>query len=95
MKTCPVCGSVIFDDMDTCFGCMHRFQGDEPARSDPAERSVGSEMRSGDASAARTSALGEAPQSSRGEQADLFGEFLVEFERFLGGFLVDRKVKVE
>lgn len=95
MKTCPVCGSAIFDDMGMCFGCMHRFEGDEPARSDPAERSAGSKMCSGDAAAMRTSASGKTPQSPRGEQADLFGEFLVEFERFLGGFLVDRKIKIE
>lgn len=25
MKTCPVCKSRLFDDMDTCYGCMYRF----------------------------------------------------------------------
>ena len=25
MKACPICGSLTFDDSDTCFGCMHRF----------------------------------------------------------------------
>lgn len=25
MKTCPCCSSVTFDDMDTCFVCMHKF----------------------------------------------------------------------
>ena len=31
MKTCPTCGSVCFDDMDTCFDCLHRFdQESEP-----------------------------------------------------------------
>lgn len=25
MKTCPVCGARCFDDMDVCYGCMHRF----------------------------------------------------------------------
>lgn len=28
MKTCPVCAATCFDDMDVCFGCMHRFGGD-------------------------------------------------------------------
>lgn len=28
MKTCPVCNSTCFDDIDTCFGCMHRFEDD-------------------------------------------------------------------
>lgn len=25
MKICPICNARCFDDMDTCFGCMHRF----------------------------------------------------------------------
>lgn len=25
MKVCPVCKSRCFDDMDTCYGCMHNF----------------------------------------------------------------------
>lgn len=25
MKQCPVCKSQCFDDMDVCYGCMHRF----------------------------------------------------------------------
>lgn len=25
MKTCPICKSTSFDDMEICFGCMHRF----------------------------------------------------------------------
>lgn len=25
MKTCPVCAARCFDDMETCYGCMHRF----------------------------------------------------------------------
>lgn len=25
MKTCPVCGARCFDDMEVCYGCMHRF----------------------------------------------------------------------
>lgn len=30
MKTCPVCKARLFEDMDTCYGCMHRFDEDEP-----------------------------------------------------------------
>lgn len=26
MKTCPVCGAHAFDDAETCFGCLHRFE---------------------------------------------------------------------
>ncbi len=29
MKTCPCCNSRTFDDMDTCYVCMHRFPVDE------------------------------------------------------------------
>lgn len=25
MKKCPVCKTAVFDDMDVCYGCMHRF----------------------------------------------------------------------
>lgn len=25
MKTCPVCKASCFDDMETCFGCLHDF----------------------------------------------------------------------
>ena len=28
-KTCPVCNAAVFADMDTCFNCMHRFEGKE------------------------------------------------------------------
>ena len=28
-KTCPICGSVCFIDMDVCFGCLHHFEDDE------------------------------------------------------------------
>lgn len=38
MKTCPVCQATCFDDMETCFGCLHRF--DAPSHQDgraPAE----------------------------------------------------------
>lgn len=36
MKVCPTCMSKLFDDMDTCFGCMYRF-GSEPEREREAE----------------------------------------------------------
>lgn len=31
MKTCPICKARCFDDMETCYGCMHRFADDEAA----------------------------------------------------------------
>lgn len=36
MKICPTCKSKLFDDMDTCFGCMYRF-GTDPEREREAE----------------------------------------------------------
>lgn len=29
MKVCPVCKSRCFDDMDICYGCMHKFKNRE------------------------------------------------------------------
>jgi hypothetical protein len=26
MKTCPICKARCFDDMELCYGCMHRFE---------------------------------------------------------------------
>ncbi len=31
MKTCPFCHSGAFDDAQICYGCLHRFTGEEPA----------------------------------------------------------------
>ncbi|MGN0301807.1 MAG: hypothetical protein ACI4BI_02920 [Anaerotardibacter sp.] len=29
MKECPICRELCFDDMEICFGCLHRFSSDE------------------------------------------------------------------
>lgn len=34
-KTCPVCGSVCFADMDTCFGCLHHFTDADATKTTP------------------------------------------------------------
>ncbi len=39
MKTCPVCKARLFEDMDTCYGCMHRFDEDEPMHAEVKSRS--------------------------------------------------------
>ena len=31
MKTCPTCNAVCFDDMATCYGCLHAFTSDDVA----------------------------------------------------------------
>jgi hypothetical protein len=38
MKTCPFCQSLTFDDMEVCYGCMHRFE--PPANNVNASASV-------------------------------------------------------
>lgn len=43
MKTCPVCHGKVFDDMDTCFGCLHSFAGDEGMRE--ADRPIAPETK--------------------------------------------------
>jgi len=29
MKICPVCNALSFDDMDTCFACLHHFSSEQ------------------------------------------------------------------
>lgn len=31
MKSCPVCEATTFDDMEICYGCLHRFGEDGSA----------------------------------------------------------------
>lgn len=30
VKQCPICGASAFDDARVCYGCLHRFDSDEP-----------------------------------------------------------------
>ena len=30
-KVCPQCGAKVFSDMDTCFGCLYRFDDKQPS----------------------------------------------------------------
>ena len=39
MKTCPVCRTMLFDDMDTCYGCMYRF-GSNVALEEKVKREI-------------------------------------------------------
>lgn len=34
-KTCPICGSVCFADMDMCFGCLHHFTDADATKTTP------------------------------------------------------------
>ena len=39
MKNCPVCKGRVFDDMDTCYNCLHHFEEDnfEQDRNQPRQ----------------------------------------------------------
>lgn len=41
MKTCPICKARCFDDMEICYGCMHRFEEAPEDRGAPLEDVVG------------------------------------------------------
>lgn len=41
MKVCPRCGSLVFDDLDTCYGCMYRFKAPALARPDAPMHGAG------------------------------------------------------
>ncbi len=47
MKTCPCCNSRTFDDMDTCFVCMHRFADSQNSSTAPAAISSLGEVAEG------------------------------------------------
>ncbi len=90
MKRCPVCKATLFDDMDTCYGCMYRFgskpeweqemqKGARACAQKPLESGEGVERR--------------APFAP-GNEGCLLGDFLVQLHRFLGDFLVDAGVKL-
>ena len=41
MKECPVCSAVTFDDMDICYGCLHRFSGADAIAASATARGKG------------------------------------------------------
>ncbi len=56
MKTCPVCNAKAFDDMDVCYGCLHRFDGKKPfASSKDAESSLNDDVKGAEERVARSS----------------------------------------
>lgn len=82
LKTCPVCRTNVFDDMDVCFNCMYRFGSNEKleealARESPSDMTTGPPRGM--------------CETARGDKC-LFGEFLVEFDRFLGRFIGDHLI---
>ena len=109
IKKCPVCKTTLFDDMDTCYGCMYKF-GSSPEleasagmaamASAPVEAvadtaSITQAASTATASPATTAVL-DVPifSASSAESGCLFNKFLVEFYGFLGDFIADGKVNV-
>ena len=80
MKTCPVCKSHVFDDMDVCYGCMHRFEGDGPAAQEEGDAGLpqvaaiefpqaGVPLQPEVANRPRASALPLQPEAAEAQQA--------------------------
>lgn len=44
-KTCPRCGSMLYSDMDVCFGCLHSLSQDGAVRGEPERTSALSRKR--------------------------------------------------
>lgn len=64
MKTCPVCAAKAFDDVEVCYGCLHRFEeGETRARSAArsAERQNDMSCDAAEKSAAATAEQAAAP----------------------------------
>ncbi|ANE21975.1 hypothetical protein AAY81_01015 [Denitrobacterium detoxificans] len=47
MKTCPVCQATCFDDMDVCYGCMHRFPTASLGKENPSSKKAAGSGSSG------------------------------------------------
>ncbi len=39
MKTCPTCHSAVFEDMDLCYACLHRFKANPSSASEGLDES--------------------------------------------------------
>lgn len=93
MKTCPVCKTTLFDDMDTCYGCMYRFgsnraledklrleAGDQEApREDGAQSEVTLRLEHEGASGEDKCMRSDAPAACRQENSDM-REWVVRLE---------------
>lgn len=96
----------MFSDIDYCFECMTDLSDYKRASKDLEQiQNIGDMQILNYPDSAGVISIGltketaekEAISSSAGKNSDdiLFGEFLVEFERFLRKFVVDRKVDIE
>ncbi|MDO4290909.1 MAG: hypothetical protein Q4C41_06750 [Eggerthellaceae bacterium] len=68
MKTCPVCRTTLFDDMDTCYGCMYRF-GSNAALEEKVRRETDAAVRSVVDEKGESSTSGEAVEVDKAAAA--------------------------
>ncbi len=83
--------------MDTCYNCMYKF-GTNEMLEDEAEAnflSIPNKQAFEDAALEKKTAANAPPKFEADESSALFGEFLIEFERFLGDFVANRVVRIE
>lgn len=97
VKKCPVCNSSVFEDMTVCFNCMYVFGSnpkvEERANAALAQVEEGSEPPK---SCSDTEREGAAHcRFGNMDEGNLTDAFLVEFSRFLGEFIADRKISVK
>lgn len=75
MKSCPVCETFVFDDMEVCYGCMHCFSGD--LGSSGALRGLLPEVvlvEGGDVEEGKTSDASPAEESGAGNLASVLDQ---------------------
>jgi hypothetical protein len=76
MKTCPICKARCFDDMELCYGCMHRFEDAPEDVPVPLEDTVGIgelPLRPGARDASGAHPRKEARKDPRREARHVFG----------------------
>ncbi len=96
MKTCPVCKKTLFSDMGICYNCMYEFGSNPELEARIRDSDAHEVARSFDMQQSRQN-IEDQKTSYNPCQKDenLFGEFLEEFQCFLGKFLLDRKISIK
>ena len=82
MKFCPVCKSNVFDDMDTCFNCLHKFSSEKAEAVQQKESSLASSDSS-------PSDFVECSNESG------LTDFLSQYYTFLGQYIESRKFDLQ
>ena len=88
MKFCPVCKSNVFDDMDTCFNCLHKF-----SEADGDGRSV--DVVRDEYSARCNSTTASAETFVECQRESGLSDFLSHYYEFLGQYIASRKFDLQ